>query len=375
MEAYLKETLKIILCSIPPAVVFAILLLFFPEKIEKWSALLWKCLANIKALSRSARKQYIKHDLQGRVNDFSKRMRQRTPGLFPEKLDLEWVDASTPRSSLLADGRILLRLRAHDPEDHNFVHASYLYISRCLLRKTKRYLSSPQRDALDVFVASKLLREEKPEVVEFFLDEYLYPKTEDAKSKTATLVDDFAIIDNGGLFFPLLLQELEYLGDKVFGRRREDLIAKELYDVVGFLRPVSQRTVGDQSDLDFDGSYCRFAVVIIGKPSKLLFSIDPYVTFIRKKLVPKGVDTIYLLARSENKEKIDSICVEFDSEYTCGKAFNIRRPLRYPDHIESIMQYLVVLRRRGADLVKASGKGTQQEHGELQDDLHKHGSF
>ena len=359
MDAYLIEILKIILYGISPTVVLAILLLFFPEKIEKWSALLWKLLAAINALSRSARKQYIKHDLQGRVNDFSKRMRKRTPGTFPEKLEIEWVNGSTPRSSLLADGRILLRLRANDPEDHNFVHASYLYVSRCLLRKTKRYLSTPQRDALDVFVSSKLLKEEKPEVVEFFLDEYLHPKTEDAKSKRAILVDDFAIIDNGGLFFPLLLQELEYLGDKVFGRRRDDHIAKEMYDVVEFLRPVAQRTVGDESDLDFDGSYCRFAIVIIGKPSKLLLSIDPYVSFIRSKLVSKGVDTIYILARSENQEKIDHICSKFGSEYTCSMALKMRRPLRYPDHIESVLHYLVVLRRLGADLVKPSEKGTQ----------------
>jgi len=32
----------------------------------------------------------------------------------------------------------------------------------------------------------------------------------------------------------------------------------------------------------------------------------------------------------------------------------------YPDHIESVLHYLVVLRRLGADLVKPSEKGTQQ---------------
>lgn len=356
MESFLKEVLKKILYGLPTGLILVFILLYFPEKIEKWSALLWKCLAAIRTLSRSARKRYIKHDLQGRVNDFSKRLRQRTPGLFPEKLELEWVDATTPRSSLLADGRILLRLRAHDPEDHNFVHASFLYVSRCLLHKTKRYLSVPQRDALDIFVSSKLLKEEKPEVVGFFLDEYLKPKTEGIKSKTAILVDDFAIIDDAGLFFPLLLQELEYLGDKVFGRRRDDLIAKELYDVVGFLRPLAQRTVGDENDMDFDGSYCRFAIVIIGKPIKLIISIDPYVSYIEKRLKPKGVDTIYLIGRSENKEKINNICVELDHAYTCIKSLTLRRPLRYPDRIEVALQYLVVLRRRGADLVKPSDK-------------------
>ncbi|MCK5057983.1 MAG: hypothetical protein KAT34_15110 [Candidatus Aminicenantes bacterium] len=360
MTDYFADILKDLLIGLPPAVVLLIVLLFFPEKIEKWSALLWKGISSLGGLFRSARKRAIKHDLQGRVNDYVRRLRKRVPGSFEDKLELEWVDANTQRSALLADGRVVLRLRAHDPNDHNFVHASYLYVSKCLLTKTKRYLSVPQRDALDIFVSSKLLKEEKPSVVGYFLDEYLHPKTRDTKSKVAVLIDDFGIIDQAGFFFPLLVQELEYLGDKVFGRRRDDLIAKELYDVVGFLRPLSQRTVGDEGDLNFDGSYTRFGVVLVGKPRKLLTSLQPYLNYIKRTLASKGVDTIYLIGRKENRDKIDQICFEFGTQYVCVRSVIMRRPLRYRDHIEHALQYLVVMRRKAGDLVTPSEKGTHK---------------
>ncbi len=122
---------------------------------------------------------------------------------------------------------------------------------------------------------------------------------------------------------------------------------------VGFT-PIAQRKVGDHTDLDFNGSYCRFAIVIIGKPQKLSFSITPYIEFIRNGLINKGVDTLYLLARSENKVQIDNICKEFFDKYTQYKAINNIRPLQYHDRCESISQYLVVLRRKGADLITPS---------------------
>lgn len=363
MSDSVLEILKPVLIGLPPAAVLLILLLFFPEKIEKWSALLWKAVGAIGGIFRSARKKAIKHDLQGRVNDFVKRLRKKVPGSFNDKLILEWVDPGTAKSALLADGRIVLRLRSNDPQDHNFVHATYLYVSRCLLSKTKRYLSSPQKEALDIFVSSKLLREEKPSVVGYFLDEYLHPTTDNTKSKTAVLIDDFSIIDRAGFFFPLLIQELEFMGDKIFGRRRTDLIVREVYDVVDFLRPVSQRTIGDDhGDLNFDGSYTRFGIVIVGKPQKLLSSVQPYIGYIRNVLVSKDMTSIYIIGRKENQGRIDEICSAFNGSYSSVRNMTMRRPLRYSDRIEHALQYLVVLRRRTPELITPSNKGIQDKH-------------
>jgi len=302
-----------------------------------------------------ARKRYIKHDLQGRVNDFVRRLRKKTPGSFNSKLKLEWVDSNTKRSALLADGRIVLRLRSNDPQEHNFVHGTYLYISKCLLSKTKRYLSRPQKDAIDLYTVSKLIKEEKPSVTEYFLDEFLHPSTSDPKSKQAKLIDDFAIIDNAGYFFQLFIQELEYIGDKIFGKKRNQMIATEVYNLVDFLRPLSQRRIGDETDLDFNGSYCKLSIVIVGKPAKLLNSIEPYVHFINNKVIPHKVDTIYIIGRKENKLKLDELCFIFKEKYKCVRNITTESSFRFEDHTELALRYLVVLRRKGSELVIPSG--------------------
>ena len=190
----------------------------------------------------------------------------------------------------------------------------------------------------------------------------MHPSTTDPKSKQAKLIDDFAIIDNAGYFFQLFVHELEYIGDKVFGKKRDQMIVNEVYNLVNFLRPLSQRRMGDETDLDFNGSYCKLSIVIVGKPAKLLNSIEPYVYFINKKIIPHKVDTIYIIGRKENKLKLDELCLKFKEKYECVRTLTTESSFRFENRTELALQYLVVLRRKGSELVVPSGACTQQRH-------------
>lgn len=350
----LEEIVRILAPVIGIPGLLIVLLLFFPEKIEKWSALLWLALSKLGYLFNLAHQRYVKHDLQGRVNSFVKNLRRAVPDIGDEKLKIEWVDPAVERKSFIADGKVVIRLRREDPEDNNFVHGAFLYISGTLLRKPKRYLSLSQRRSIDLFVCTKLIEAEKPSVVGFFLDEYLHPQTENKKSKIALYLDDFAQIHRGGLFFSLFVQELQYLGDKVFGRRRDDLIVNEVNGLTDFLKDVANRPVGDEGDLNFDGDYCKFGIVIIGRPQKLLASIQPYITYIENQLVKKGVETIYLLSRGENRRRVDQICELFLNDYYCMRRFRFRGILRHRHFEELAPRYLVVMRRKEIGLIQAS---------------------
>lgn len=346
--------LKVLLPSLTPVVVLLLLLLFIPEKIETWSALLWKWLSRFKRLFKHAHKRYVKHDLQGRVNSFVKKLRAQVPGVAEAKMQIEWVDSEIERKAFIDQGQLVIRLRRDDPTDRNFIHGTYLFVSEMLLKKPKRYVSPSQGEALDLFVCGKLLETEKPSVVSYFIDEYLHPRTQETKSKVAVYIDDFGVIDKSGLFFPVLVQELEFLGDKVFGRRRDDRIIKEVDSLIEFLRPIATRQIGDECDLDHNGAYCRFAIVIVGKPSKHLTSIEPYVGYIKNALSRKDIETIYLLGRLENKNHLDEICGRINDRYECMRHVQFSHFLRYSDHRVLALQYLVVLRLRGIPIIRPS---------------------
>lgn len=352
MDAVISHLVALV--SLP--VLLVIVLLLFPEKIEVWSSLLWKLLNRAQNVFRFAHKKYVKHDLQGRVNEFVRRLRQEVPGISAHKLRIEWVDPSHDRQSFLSDGQVVIRLRRDDPQDNNFVHGAYHFVVRALLAKPKRYLSASQCEAIDLFVCARLIETEKPHVVGVFLDEYLHAKTADPKSKVALYLDDFAEIDHGGLFYPVFIQELQFLGDKVFGRRRNDLVVGEVNQLIDFLRPIALRRIGDEGDLNFDGQYCKVGIVFIGKPDKLFRSINPYCAYIRRQLVEKGVETIYILSRVENEARIEAICAEFVGTYDCVRRHRFTRLLRFGDREERTRQYLVVLRRKNLPLIQPASR-------------------
>ena len=168
------------------------------------------------------------------------------------------------------------------------------------------------------------------------------------------LLNDFGIIHNGRLFFSVLLQELDYLGDKVFGRRRNDLIHVEVKELVQFLRPIAERVIGDEGDLNFQGTYCRFGLVIVGKRSKVGESINPYVAYIRNNLLEKGTETIYIWGKSENRESIDAICSEFTQPYEKVRVLHFEKTLRFTDRREKVQQYLAILRKRNIPIIRSS---------------------
>lgn len=354
MEDFVKYVVVPFLSSLPLVVVGLLLLLYFPEKIEKWSALFWKVLSKFGNLFRFANKKYVKHDLQGRVNDFVRKLRKSVPEIGQERLRVEWVDPSTPRKSFIDKGQVVLRLRRDDPQDHNFIHGAYLFVCEVLLRKSKHYISPSQCEAVDLFVCSKILENQKPSVVSFFLDEYLHPKTDNRRSKISLYIDDFAIVDKSGYFLSIFLHELNQIGNKVFGRTRNDLIISEVDELVRFLKQVATRTVGQETELNFSGRYCSLLIVIVGKPAKLLTSIEPYVKYMQGVLRRDKPETIYILGREENKAKLEELSEAVASDYECARRLHYQSMVKYSDREEPLLQFIMILKLKSASLIKPS---------------------
>ncbi|MDP2207787.1 MAG: hypothetical protein Q8K98_03300 [Bacteroidota bacterium] len=337
----------------------AIILLLFlnPEKFEKWVALLWKLSDKIGVLVKVAHKQYVKHDLQSSVNSYLKRRTKDMPGLEAKGVRVEWVDAKINKQSFLEGNNVIVRLRRQDSNDQNFVRAACLFVSTSLLYKVKRYLSPSQAEATDLFVSMKLIEEEKPQIVDVFLEEYLHKSVTPKDSKIGKYFDKYSVMQKGGYFFPVYLQELHFLGQKMFGNRQDSTIHTEVDSLINYLEKLAQRKIGDTSmPLDFVKEYCRFGLVIVGKPSKLIVSIDPYVNFIKKGIASSNIETLYVLGLADNEEKIKQICEEVLESFDvlCERKF--QKVLRYTDHSIERLHYLAVLRSKKKELFISSKK-------------------
>ncbi len=149
------------------------------------------------------------------------------PGFQVKGVKLEWIEADVKRQAFLEADRVVVRVKRNDPHHENFVKAVYLFVSTALLYRAKRYISPPQGRAIDLFVTAEIFREQRPEVVDHFLEEYLHPQIDDGSARVTTLFEHFALISKAGLFFPVFLQEMDYLGRKVFGKAKNQEVVTE----------------------------------------------------------------------------------------------------------------------------------------------------
>jgi hypothetical protein len=324
-----------------------------PEKAEKWFALFWKGLMNLHLGLQFAHKKYVEHDFQGNVNEFVRKHAKDMPGFQVKGVKLEWIEADVKRQAFLEADRVVVRVRRHDPHHENFVKAVYLFVSTSLLYRAKRYISPPQGRAIDLFVTTEIFREQRPEVVHHFLEEYLHPQIDDGSARVTTLFEQFDVISKAGLFFPVFLQEMDYLGLKVFGKAKNQEIVTEVNALIEFLRALALRRVGsEETDLNFVKLYCRFAVVIVGKSIKLkkaLAPTAPYVKFIRDGL-ERNVESVYLVGHAENEHHIKQICAELSDKYDVASEKKFTKVLIFGEEKRKLHTFLAVLRAKNRQL-------------------------
>ncbi len=293
---------------------FILLIIFLnPQKAEIWASIFWKLL---RTFFKKAEKKYIQHDIQGRINDYNRILGKEVKNYEPTGIKISWIEESERQTSFFKDNAIIIRLRKSENQNRNFVFASLTFISQVVLKKAKRYISPSQKESIDLYVAKKLFAKEKPEVIDQFVNDFLIPKTENNK-KVSEYFDKYSLIDKVGLFWPVFIQELIFLGNKVFGKRREDIIVTEVNGLVEFLKTYSERELGDQKNkLTFNGRYCRFGIMIVAKSSKVRTGdLKPYLKYMLK-LLNVGIENIYIIGSSQqnNEAFMRNICLAAEAE-------------------------------------------------------------
>lgn len=274
-----------------------------PEKFEKLVAIISKFL---KFVSKKFDRTYIKYDLQGKINDYLKKVSKRVKHIDIKKIKVEWIDVSTQsESQYIQDGEMIIRLKKGEHQNENIVKASMAFISHAFLKKAKSYIANYQRESMDLFACYDLLREEKSEILDQFVQDFMKDKMDN--EKIADFFEKYSNIDDVGIFYPVLVQELTFLGEKVFANKRDkQIIYKEVTDVVNFLHRYANRKLKEDIVNDFSGSYCKFGIRIIGRSIVINRDGERVYTNHLKKIAA-GNETLYLIGNKEHKKFINKV--------------------------------------------------------------------
>jgi hypothetical protein len=340
--------LKYGVSSVVLVILGMLIALHYQEKIQKLLVILWKV---VRLVWKKAEKKIISNDIEGRINDFAKSLKQEMTNFEPVGVQIQWVEEGESPEQFFRDNRLIIRMREHQNQNKNFVYASMVFISKAVLTKAKKYISKTQKESIDLHIGRKLFEKEKPQVVDQFFEDFFSPKMESAK--VAELVEKHGIVDKAGLFFPVLVQELTFLGEKVFWRRRDKRIIEEVAQFIDFLVDYSNREIGEERlRQNFEGCYCRCGIVIIAKALKREEGkIDRYTAYI-SKLIEKRLDNIYIIgpASQDNIRFIDRIATGIQQKEPLERYAERRYKagIKVRGEAKEVQSYLLLLRNPNA---------------------------
>lgn len=322
-----------------------------PEKFEKLVALIHKYLKHFWKTSEYA---YIKYDIQGKINDYIAQVRKKVDHITASKAVIQWIDTDIDEKTFINNGKLVLRMRKSDNQNQNIVNACVAFVGHSFLRSAKTYLAKYQREAVDMYVCYDLLRMEQEELLVQFAEDFLHKKL--TNEKLSLFFEAFVDIDKANLFYPVFVQEITYLGEKIFTHRKNyQAIHAEVRGLVRFLTDFANRRVGDESiRSEYIGNYCCFAIKIIGK-SLVIQTSGERVYLNHLDTLSPSIDTLYLIGKIDNKEFMDGIVERFTGK---GKYRKVRTR-EYSAVVKSsdgndmtVKSYMVLLRKKHIEMLK-----------------------
>jgi hypothetical protein len=280
-----------------------------PDKTERWAELLYALFARF---NRGANRRAVKHGTQARMDAFSTGLAKEIGQTHATKVDIQWTGPDEEPNHFFADKRLVIRLHAHERQDRNDVTSSMFIVSQTLVRRAKRFLSKTQARSIDLFAVDRQLTRLAPSAADLFHEEILGPEV-DADPELGQLLIEYQRIDKVKAFFPVFIRELNYLGQKVVVRPRNESLIDDVKHLQRFLCRYSDRKIGEEIEMGVHGKYLRCAVMIVAKTVKReLGNPAPYVAYLNR-LENGGYETVYLVGSTEfgNREFINGIVREF----------------------------------------------------------------
>ena len=313
------------------------------DETQKWLAYFFSLLSKV---WKGFQYQAIRFDLESKINSFVGSLNAESTLSFP-RIAIKWAGKNNDEV-IWEEGRILLVMRDKGHNTKNLVHAAYLFVSETLLRRSKIHISKSQKVALDLFATKLILEKESPSALEHFIAGYFVPELQ-KHDRVTDFLKQFINIQKVCLFFPILVQELTFLGNTIYLEKPRDEIVQEVNALINFLETFSKRRVGDTTNETFTGKYMRCAIrVIASKEVRRAGRIDG----VRSRLlqwIEWGYPNIYLIGGNDtdNRHFMEDVVKAVQTRFPAlevKKTYVSNADITFPDGtVKNVQEVLIHL--------------------------------
>lgn len=332
MDAIVSGLIGAIIASFGILGIIAVLVFLNPEKVEIWLSLFYRAA---RLVVKKAEYKAVAYDVGGHLNEhFATQLEDQLDGYSAPKISLRWTnDAETVANE--SEGTLIVRMQPEDEREANILRASLAATPKMIAPTIRPDLQEIQSKAIDLQLcrrlAERLGRSAETRYRLEILEEALesYPPLE-------KILRRFHALDEGGLFIPVLLQEL-IKASALSRSERLRSFSDEFKNFVEFLYTIASRDPGENVELSFLGRYIQVNILLVAETKKRSGPVRPYQGRVGLELA-KGVDTIYMMGTEPNLKFIERIRKALEGDRRVFQRKKRRLLInRYGDHEKAVI--------------------------------------
>lgn len=281
-----------LLACIPLLLLLFLRILLDEDRSALWRGRIFKAVYAISGRAEDE-KQYIRHDLRGRLNLARRRLCANGVPL-PVAIDVQWVDGGCGDAYDVADGEFVVRLDPSTHQERNIALLAMAIVRRTTLQGIRHLVERPLATAIDLNLVRTLLTKAGNRAA---LDWFLADSVTPALGSDPAIRDQhgrIARLDERGIFTHILLIELSDFAARVQGREPRPFMVGEVEGLVNFLYDIAACPPGAQVPLQYSRAFIKLGVILVAKPATLLRSVEPYIHAMQINL-ERGIQSIYAL--------------------------------------------------------------------------------
>lgn len=263
----------------------------YPNNVKIVLSQIWLALSYI---FKRAELKYISNHIEGSLGKSIDKINREVSGLEADKIKIQFI-RSKNKEVFIKERALIIRMQRKENQIENLVDASIIYIENILYSKLELHLDDDQKESFKLYTAKSILKKSGGSALQTLHKNHYLPVARD-NEKIQSYFEKLEKIDNRGLFYNLFVQEMVFLGNKVYFKRKPQGIEKEVEKFVDFLEQFAEREKGDiESEKTFSKTNIKVALVLIALREKRELGVpDRHVKYI-KGLIPQGIESFYLL--------------------------------------------------------------------------------
>ncbi len=286
------------------AIFLAFLWVQYPDNVKIVLSQIWYILSFL--FKKWAGRRYVKTHLEGTLGKQIEKINKEVHGLDADKIKIVLVQHKV-REAFIKEKTLIIRLEYKENHYENLVNVAVIYAENFLYRKLELHLDDEQRTSINLYTAKSLLKNREEEALQFLHKNCYLPVARDNENIQAYF-EKLEKIDNKGLFYGVFVQEMVFLGNKVYFKKKPVGINNEVKKFVDFLEDFVQRERGE-TDIKktFSGTNIKVAFVLVAlKEKRELGLLDNYVHYV-ETILSQGIESIYAFGWGTNISFVNEV--------------------------------------------------------------------